>query len=271
MKRRLQCYRGRPTRKFCLSLSLAALGGMLSSPAYLSAADTNVSSGSMPPSVRTFIAKNCAACHQPPSPPLGIDLTTLTFNLNDVDSFGRWVRIHDNVRDGKMPPGGSNLLREADRAAFVSAVAEPMIAYQHLRAATEGRAVLRRLNRYEYESSIRQLLSAPWLQLKDSLPEDGLDHHFNRSGQALDVSYVQMSSYMEAAEHAIGLVADAANQPEVQKRYYARDQKRFVGRMQYSYFNHSPERAMIPVLGFEAQPEVVKEKVPVTVGESDPK
>jgi hypothetical protein len=271
MKRRLQCYRSRPTKKFCLSLSLAALGGMLSSPAYLSAADTNVSSSSMPPSVRTFIVKNCAACHHPPNPPLGIDLTTLTFNLNDVDTFGRWVRIHDTVRDGKMPPGGRNLLEEADRAAFVKAVAEPMIAYEHLRAATEGRAVLRRLNRYEYESSIRELLSAPWLQLRDSLPEDGLDHHFNKSGQALDISHVQISRYMEAAENAIRSVVNAANQPEVQQRYYARDQKRFIGRMRYTFFNHSPERLMIPILGFDAQPEVVAEKVPISVGESDPK
>jgi hypothetical protein len=271
MKQRLQYHRGRLTKKFCLSLSLAALGGMLSSPAYLSAADTDVSSTPMPPSVRTLIVKNCAVCHRPPNPPLGIDLTTLTFNLNDVDTFGRWVRIHDAVRDGKMPPGGGNVLKDADRAAFVSAVAEPIIAYEHLRAATEGRAVLRRLNRYEYENSIRELLSAPWLQLKDSLPEDGLDHHFNKSGQALDISHVQMSRYMEAAEHAIRLVVNAANQPEVQQRYYARDQKRFIGRMRYTFFNHSPERLMIPILGFDAQPEVVAEKVPISVGESDPK
>jgi mono/diheme cytochrome c family protein len=254
-----------------LALGVATVAGTLCSAGYVFAADTNVSSSSTPPTLKVFIAKNCAVCHRPPSPPLGIDLTTLTFNLNDVDTFGRWVRIHDAVRDGKMPPGGRNLLKEADRAAFVNAVAEPMVAYEHLRAATEGRAVLRRLNRYEYENSIRELLSAPWLQLKDSLPEDGLDHHFNKSGQALDVSYVQMSAYMEAAERAIRLVVTAANQPEVQQRYYARDQKRFIGRMKYSYFNHSPERGMIPVLGFDAQPDVLKEKVPVSVGESDPK
>jgi mono/diheme cytochrome c family protein len=254
-----------------LALGVATVAGTLCSAGYVFAADTNVSSSSMPPTVKAFIAKNCAVCHLPPSPPLGIDLTTLPSNLNDVDTFGRWVRIHDAVRDGKMPPGGRNLLKEADRAAFVSAVAEPMIAYENLRAATEGRAVLRRLNRYEYENSIRELLSAPWLQLKDSVPEDGLDHHFNKSGQALDVSYVQMSAYMEAAEHAIRLVVNAANQPEAQQRYYAREQKRFIGRMKYSPFNHSPERGMIPILGFDAQPDVLKEKVPVSVGESDPK
>ena len=63
--------------------------------------------------------------------------------------------------------------------------------------------MLRRLNRYEYENTVRALLSAPWLQLRDSLPEDGLIHRFNKVGQGLDVSHVQMARYMEAAEQAI--------------------------------------------------------------------
>jgi hypothetical protein len=266
-----QCLRPELNKRTRLALAVATIAGTLCSAGYVFAADTNVSGSSVPPAVKTFIAKNCVACHRPPNPPLGIDLSALTFNLSNVDTFGNWVRIHDTVNAGKMPPGGRNVLTEADRATFVSAIAEPMIEYEHARARTEGRAVLRRLNRYEYETSICQLLSAPWLQLKDSLPEDGLDHHFNKSGQALDVSYVQISAYMEAAEHAIRLVVNAANQAEVQHRYYARDQKRFVGRMHYSAFNHSPERGMIPVLGFDAQPDVLKEKVPVSVGESDPK
>jgi mono/diheme cytochrome c family protein len=257
-------------KKTRLALGVATLAGTLCST-YVFAADANGSSGSMPPTVKALIAKNCAVCHHPPNPPLGIDLTALTFNLSDVETFGRWVRVHDAVRNGKMPPGGGNALKEADRAAFVNAIAQPLVAYEHLRGATDGRAVLRRLNRYEYENSVRDLLSAPWLQLKDSLPEDGLNHHFNKSGQALDVSYVQMSAYMEAAEHAIRLLVNAASQPAAHQRYYARDQKRFIGRMHYSPFNHSPERGMIPILGFDAQPDVLKEKVPVSVGESNPK
>ena len=270
MKRYLHYHREMKTI-IPLALGIATLAGTLCSAGYVFAEETKAPPSPMPPMVSAFIAKNCAVCHHPPNPPLGIDLTALTFNLSDVDTFGRWVRINDAVRDGKMPPGGRNLLREADRDAFVNAIADTMIAHEHLRARTEGRAVLRRLNRYEYENSIRELLSAPWLQLKDSLPEDGLDHHFNKSGLALDISHVQMSRYMEAAEHAIRLVVNAANQSEVQQRYYARDQKRFIGRMHYGPFNHSPERGMIPVLGFDAQPDVLKEKVPVSVGESDRK
>jgi hypothetical protein len=47
----------------------------------------------VPASARTFIDNNCAGCHRPSNPPAGIDLTTLEFNLDDVDTFGRWVRI----------------------------------------------------------------------------------------------------------------------------------------------------------------------------------
>src|SRR5580658_6396386 len=87
---------------------------------------------------------------------------------------------------------------------------------------------------------------------------------------ALDISHVQMARYMDAAEQAIHLVLAAAHRPEAQERYYAREQKRFIGRMRYSPFNHHPERAMIPVLGFDAQPDVLAETAPTSVGASDP-
>src|SRR5262249_59224289 len=101
------------------------------------------------------------------------------------------------------------------------------------------------------------LLAAPWLQLKDSLPEDGIVNRFNKSGTGLDVSHVQMARYIETAEQAIRHVLAAAKEPETSKRYYAREQKRFINRMRYSSFNRHPERATIPVLGVEAQPDVL--------------
>src|SRR5438132_8377295 len=139
------------------------------------------------------------------------------------------------------------------------------------RAATQGRAVVRRLNCYEYENTVRDLLAQQFLQLRDTLPEDGFVNRFNKAGQALDVSHVQMARYMEAAEQAIRLVVAASNQPEIHKRFYAREQKRFIGRMRYSSFNRHPERATIPILGFDAQPDVLAEKGPISVGEKDPK
>lgn len=223
----------------------------------------------VPADAKAFLDRNCVGCHHGAKASGGLDLATLPFTLSDTRTFGRWVRIHDQVRDGVMPLG--NTLPRAERDSFLKSVGAPMIAHEQQRAAKQGRSVLRRLNRYEYENTLRDLFGAPWMQLKDMLPEDGILARFNKSGQALDVSHVQMSRYMETAEQAIRWVLAASEQPSRQQRYYARDQKRLLNRMRYSSFNTHPERASIPILGFEAQPDVLAEKVPITVGPADPK
>jgi hypothetical protein len=223
-----------------------------------------------PPEARAFLDAHCTACHRAPNPPAAIDLTSLPFDLSDRNTFNLWVRVHDAVRDGKMPPAGLGAIQQKQREMFADSIAEPMIAYEHGKTAKQGRSVIRRLNRYEYENTVRDLLNAPWLQLRDSLPEDGLANRFNKVGEALDISHVQMARYMETAEQALRLVLDASKCEPATKRYYARDQKRFISRMRYSPFNHHPERATIPILGFEAQPDVLAERVPISVGDKDP-
>jgi hypothetical protein len=226
---------------------------------------------STPPGLRDFLDRNCVSCHRTANAPAGLDLTSLPFDLEDINTFSRWVRVHDQVRDGAMPPGGAIALNQSDRSAFLEMVAEPMKAQEQQRAKVSGRSVMRRLNRYEYENTLRDLFSAPWLQLKDMLPEDGIAQRFNKAGQALDISHVQMARYMETADQALRLVLAASKEPEKKSRYYARDQKRFIGRMRYGPFNRHSERATIPILGFEAQPDVLADKVPISVGAGDPK
>lgn len=163
-----------------------------------------------------------------------------------------------------MPPGGVPL---AGKQEFLAALAKGLNTAERSRQQAEGRAILRRLNRYEFENSLRDLLHAPWLQLRDSLPEDGLVQRLNKSGQALDISHVQIARYMETADSALRQVMAASTQPTTKRRYYARDQKRLQNRMRYTSFNTHPERASIPVLGYTAQLDVLAEKVPF----SDPK
>lgn len=225
----------------------------------------------VPAAAETFLRQNCIGCHSTSKAPAGLDLSKLDFNLNEQDTFARWVRVHDAVRDGQMPPGAGATLKAPARQAFLRSIREPMVAHERSRTAAQGRSVLRRLNRYEYEATLRNLLRVPWLEVRDSLPEDGIVQRFNKSGQALDVSHVQMARYIETAEQALRQVLKAGDLPKEGRRYYAREQKRMLGRMRYSSFNRHPERATIPILGFEAQPDVLAEKVPITVGASDPK
>ncbi len=222
--------------------------------------------------INPVVQKFCTDCHDGETKKGGIDLTALKFDLNDAKSFATWVKVHDAVESGEMPPPKKDQPSKKQRAEFIEALAETMVAADEARTKTVGRSVWRRLNRYEYENSLRDLLGAPWLQVKEMLPEDGEAHRFNKVGEALDVSHVQLARYLQAADYALREVveAQAVRPPTTTNRYYARDQRSFVGKMKFSEFNRSPERATFPLLNYTAQKDVLEEKAPVTVGAKNP-
>ena len=81
--------------------------------------------------------------------------------------------------------------------------------------AAEARAAHRRLNRREYENTLRDLLDLPGLAVRDMLPEDGRAHGFDKSGDALEFSPVHIAAYRDAAAFAVSMAtAPQAAPPE---------------------------------------------------------
>ena len=225
--------------------------------------------GPVPAPAPAFFECHCFDCHDSESKEAGLDLETLPFDLENGAVFARWVHIHDRVRDGEMPPRGKKP-EFASTEEFLGAIAKPMVAAHRDQAAATGRATLRRLNRYEYENTLRDLFAAPWLELKDMLPEDGEAHRFNKVGDALDISHVQMAAYLAAADEAMRQVLASDQTRSRTVRYYAREQPSFVRHMYFDDQNREPERATTPLLGHEAQRDVLDEKAPVSVGAANP-
>ena len=226
----------------------------------------------LPPGNGQFLEKHCFECHDAEVKKGGLDLTALKFDPANSTNFSAWVLVHDRVGKGEMPPKKKPRPATAELGAFTNFLASSLISAEQSRIAKEGRATQRRLNRYEYENTLRDLLHAPWLQIRDSLPEDGEAYRFNKVGEALDISHVQMARYLSAAEYALRqAMAQYPEQPSGKvRRYYARDQRSYTGPMKFSVFNTAPERATFPVLGFEGQPDVRAGKAPITVGDDNP-
>ncbi len=123
-----------------------------------------------------------------------------------------------------MPPKKQAQPEAAATAGFLQSIAQPMIEADKAREASEGRSTWRRMNRYEYENTLRDLLDAPWLQIKEKLPEDGEAYRFNKIGDALDVSHVQMARYLGAAEYALReVMASQLSPPESKTVRYSRE------------------------------------------------
>jgi hypothetical protein len=202
----------------------------------------------MPPAAQSFLRQNCVDCHSKTKASGGLDLTT-AFRPDNTSNFNLWVKVVDRVSAGEMPPKAARQPSPDSRKNFLAVLSQPLIAVNEARVRREGRSTWRRMNRYEYENTLRDLLDAPWLQIKEMLPEDGLSAHLNKVGDALDVSHVQISRYLSAANYALQeAMARPATRPETTtRRYYARDQRGFGPRP-----GQAPERATFQIVDNKA-------------------
>jgi len=161
---------------------------------------------------REFVENRCIDCHDADTKKGGLDLDVLLSAPLDEKTFAKWVRAHDLVRDGEMPPKKKPQPTETERAAFLAGVNETLVTDELARRAANGRATFRRLNRTEYENTLRDLFDLPGLAVRDLLPEDGRADGYDKVGGALDLSHVQMAKYLEAADKALNTAI--ATQPE---------------------------------------------------------
>ena len=81
-----------------------------------------------------------------------------------------------------------------------------------------GRVPLRRLNRTEYENTMRDLFAIPGLEVKEMLPEDGRFDGFDKAAKSLDMSSVQLRKYLEAAEYVLLAAIAHQDKPMVWKQ-----------------------------------------------------
>lgn len=216
-----------------------------------------------------FFDEYCGECHYEDANG-GLDLSLLTFEPNNKDNLATWVRIVDRVAAGEMPPKKKEKRpAPADLATFTHTVSSSVTAFEKELTAREGRAIQRRLNSYEYENALRDLLNVPWAQVQDKLPLDGEAYRFNKSGEALDISFVQMERYLGAADYAMRqAMSSAFERPKKSvRRIYARDA---IGQQRYQPRENGtlPDRLMFPVLDSRAQPDVRAGRAPNTSPET---
>lgn len=219
-----------------------------------------------PPGAEPFLQQHCVSCHGAIKPQAGLDLTKLIYQPTSPDNFETWVKVHDRVAAGEMPPKGLPRPTPAARNPFLKNLATTLTASETAASAKAGRARLRRLNAYEYENAIRDLLAVPWLRIKDKLPQDGIAYRFNKAGGALDVSHVQMARYLSTAQLAMreAMAARLVQPPTTTTRIYARQEPTLVRNMWPREGNTRTDRMSFPVLDSHAQPEVRAGRSPIT-------
>src|SRR5262249_28063164 len=152
--------------------------------------------------VRAFLKQHCQECHGAEKPKGKFRVDSLPLEFSDRGSRDRWSGVLKRIQAGEMPPKGRPRPPAEDSAALTSWIRDRADAAERTRRATEGRVVLRRLNRAEYTNTVRDLLGID-VDLREKLALDGSMDGFDNVVSALHLSSFALDRYLEAADAAL--------------------------------------------------------------------
>jgi mono/diheme cytochrome c family protein len=164
------------------------------------AADENPAVARFEETIEPILIDYCYRCHAD-----GMKKGDLAFDQTQASELvGKrelWLAVLKNVRSGLMPPAGKPRPSEAE----VQQLAK-WIKYDVFKIAPNdpdpGRSTIRRLNRAEYRSTIRDLMGYDF-KAEEEFPPDDSGYGFDNIADVLSVSPLLLEKYVQAAESII--------------------------------------------------------------------
>jgi hypothetical protein len=169
--------------------------------------------------IMPFLARHCRECHGTTKPKGDFRVDVLGPDLDGPGIRERWLAVLKRVESGEMPPKGKPRPSATDVRSLTTWINASVRAADERRR-TEGRVVTRRLNRVEYENTVRDLLGVD-AELKEMLALDSSMDGFDNVGAALHISSFAMERYLDAADTALDLAITNRPRPPllIDKRY----------------------------------------------------
>ena len=158
-----------------------------------------------------MLQTRCFACHGPETQEGDIRLDDFAGGFDGT----LWQKAKKMVETGAMPPEDADKLTAQQRTILIRWIDDEVQRTKTQHKNTTGRTVLRRLNRLEYQNTMRDLFKFDMDYARD-LPPDGLSPDgFRNNGGSLQISAVQLEYYLNAARRALDRVIVTGEAPEV--------------------------------------------------------
>ncbi|HKP10592.1 MAG TPA: DUF1587 domain-containing protein, partial [Blastocatellia bacterium] len=149
--------------------------------------------------VQPFLAANCTTCHNADLQSGGLNLEAFKAAASITENRDRWEKVLHKLRTGEMPPKGMPRPDKTEVEKVCAFIEGEFARVDRLAAPDPGRVTARRLNRNEYNNTVRDLLGVD-LRPADDFPQDDSGYGFDNIGDVLSLSPVLMEKYLAAAE-----------------------------------------------------------------------
>ena len=157
-------------------------------------------------------------CHSTKAKAANLDLERFKDAAAALAERDVWEGVAKRVKSGQMPPAGAPKPSPEIVQAVVAWANSHVEAIDRTRKVEPGRVTARRLNRSEYNNTIRDLFGIS-LRPADDFPLDDSGHGFDNVGDVLSLSPLLLERYLQSADKIVkaALVTGPAPKPVMEK------------------------------------------------------
>jgi hypothetical protein len=181
-----------------------------------------------------FLKKHCNECHGPDAQEGDIAFHGYKSAAEVAADQKTWGRAIQMLRSGAMPPDDAAQPTEAERRKIVTWIERTIYKFDCDNASDPGRVTIRRLNRAEYNNTVRDLLGVKF-RPADDFPSDDVGGGFDNIGDVLTLPPLLMEKYLAAAERIAEDLILTDTSVFVKSQYRDRSQLRGEGSARYDF------------------------------------
>ena len=151
---------------------------------------------------RSLFKTYCYECHDSVIEEGEVDLEMISFNISeDLQTAETWQKILNALNSGEMPPDDEPQIPNWEKTTLLDDLSNELAAARKILSDSGGKITMRRLNRREYQNTMRELLGVE--VDVNALPVDGAGSGFDTDGSSQFISSDQIEQYLKIGRKAV--------------------------------------------------------------------
>lgn len=149
--------------------------------------------------VQPLLIQYCGDCHTGEDAQAGVRLEKFETPGQILQGRKAWLKISQQIEAGIMPPAQSDPIPAAEKVKILEFIQAATNAINCVKDPNPGKVTVRRLNRFEYFNTVRDLTGVDYPKALE-FPGDDVGYGFDNIGDVLTLPPILLEKYIEAAE-----------------------------------------------------------------------
>lgn len=160
--------------------------------------------------IRPLLQKHCYDCHGQKKQRAGLNLEKYADEQSILEGRKVWEHVASMIRSREMPPERKTAMppTQEERDKLFQWITDTTSKIDCSGIHDPGRVTMRRLNRFEYNNTIRDLVGVDFKPAAD-FPSDDVGYGFDNIGDVLSLPPILFEKYLSAAEKITDAAIDA--------------------------------------------------------------